>query len=75
MQLAERLGVTVQSVNRIENGKQWPPSDLLSSIALAFKVPVHELFVSEGLEYKGQTLESALRVTCDRLGFEIRKKA
>lgn len=42
--LAERLGVSRQSVNAIENGKYDPSLPLAFRIAALFDLPIEEIF-------------------------------
>ena len=46
-QLAERLGVSRQTVNAIENGKYDPSLPLAFSIARTFNRRIEEIFESE----------------------------
>jgi putative transcriptional regulator len=46
-ELAERLGVSRQTVNAIENGKYDPSLPLAFSIARTFNRHIEEIFVSE----------------------------
>ena len=50
-QLAEKVGVTRQTINALENGKYAPSLDLAFRIALAFDVPLASVF-SYDLEEK-----------------------
>ncbi len=43
-ELAERIGVTRQTVNAIELGKYSPSLEVAFRIALVFKVPLDEVF-------------------------------
>jgi putative transcriptional regulator len=43
-QLAEQVGVTRQTIVAIEQGKYAPSLELAFRIALAFKVPLEEVF-------------------------------
>jgi putative transcriptional regulator len=43
-QLAEKVGVTRQTIIAIEQGKYSPSLELAFRIALAFGVPLHEVF-------------------------------
>lgn len=43
-ELAMRVGVTRQTINSLEKGKYSPSLDLAFRIALAFDVPIGELF-------------------------------
>ena len=43
-QLAKRVGVTRQTINSLEKGKYSPSLDLAFRIALAFDVPIGDLF-------------------------------
>ncbi|WP_298761538.1 helix-turn-helix transcriptional regulator [uncultured Psychroserpens sp.] len=45
--LAERIGVSRQSINAIEKGKYVPSALLAIKIAKLFKLPVEELFFLE----------------------------
>ena len=45
-QLAERLGVSRQSVNAIETGRYAPSLPLAFRIAELFDLPIEEVFVS-----------------------------
>jgi len=49
-QLADRVGVTRQTVNAIELGKYYPSLDVAFRIATAFGVPLAEVF-----EYEPET--------------------
>lgn len=46
--LAERIGVTRQTVNAIELGKYSPTLEMAFRIANVFKVPLGEVFQFEG---------------------------
>jgi len=43
-QLAERIGVTRQTVNAIELGKYSPSLEVAFRIAVVFKVPLEQVF-------------------------------
>ncbi|WP_400080685.1 helix-turn-helix transcriptional regulator [Winogradskyella sp. R77965] len=45
--LAEKIGVSRQSINAIEKGKYIPSTLLAIKIAKLFKIPVEELFILE----------------------------
>lgn len=45
--LSERIGVSRQSINSIENNRYVPSTILALKIAKVFKVPVEELFELE----------------------------
>jgi putative transcriptional regulator len=49
-QLAEKVGVTRQTIVSIEKGKYFPSLELAFLIALAFKSPLEEVFFLEGGE-------------------------
>ena len=46
-QLAERVGVTRQTIIAIENGKYLPSLELAFAIAIAFNIPLEEVFFVE----------------------------
>lgn len=46
-QLAEKVGVTRQTIVSIEKGKYYPSLELAFRLALAFKVPLEEVFFLE----------------------------
>lgn len=46
--LAERLGVSRQSVNAIETGKYDPSLPLAFRIAALFDCPIEEIFIASG---------------------------
>lgn len=48
--LAERIGVSRQSINAIEKNKYVPSTVLALKLAQLFKVPVEDLFSLEGNE-------------------------
>lgn len=48
--LAERIGVTRQTVNAIEGGKYSPSLEVAFRIAEAFDVPLDAVFEYEGLD-------------------------
>lgn len=50
-QLAERVGVSRQTLNAIENSRRAPTIDVAIRIADVFRVPVEELF---DLDYEGR---------------------
>jgi putative transcriptional regulator len=47
-ELAERLGVSRQSVNAIETGKYDPSLPLAFRIARLFELPIDQIFDDEG---------------------------
>jgi putative transcriptional regulator len=49
-QLAEKTGVTRQTINAIESAKYSPSLELAFRIALVFQVPVGEVFSYESEE-------------------------
>ncbi len=49
-QLAERIGVTRQTVIAIEQGRYSPSLELAFQIARVFKVPLDEVFQYPGVE-------------------------
>ena len=51
-QLAERIGVTRQTVNAIELGKYSPSLEVAFRIAAVFGVPLHEVFEYHGAPEK-----------------------
>jgi transcriptional regulator with XRE-family HTH domain len=73
-QLADSMGVSWQTIARIETKRQWPSSETFDRLVEAFEVEPMELFATEGFDLKGQTLESSLAVALDHLGFELRRK-
>tara|TARA_R110002096_G_scaffold237751_1_gene428550 strand:+ start:1054 stop:1275 length:222 start_codon:yes stop_codon:yes gene_type:complete len=44
-ELADRVGVTRQTINALEAGKYSPSLELAFKIALYFKVPLEEVFM------------------------------
>lgn len=62
--MAERLGVSVNSLRRWENGKNPPPSTLVGSVADLLKVTRAWLLTGEGPRQDGQ---GAARCAKDRL--------
>ncbi|RIH86161.1 transcriptional regulator, y4mF family [Calidithermus terrae] len=46
-QLAEKVGVTRQTIVSIEKGKYYPSLELAFRLALAFEVPLEEVFFLE----------------------------
>jgi putative transcriptional regulator len=52
-ELAERVGVSRNSVNSIENGKFDPSLPLAFRIADAFELPVESVFLREGESSEG----------------------
>ena len=48
--LAEKIGVSRQSINAIEKNKYVPSTVLALKLAQLFKVPVEEIFILEGNE-------------------------
>lgn len=53
-ELAERLGVSRQTVNAIENGKYDPSLPLAFRIRKVFGLPIEEIFVYEDDEPAGR---------------------
>ena len=49
-QLAEKTGVTRQTIIAIEGGKYFPSLELAFRIARAFSVPLEEVFIYESNE-------------------------
>jgi len=47
-QLADRIGVTRQTINAIEQGKYSPSLEMAFQIARVFKVPLDEVFQYRG---------------------------
>ena len=47
-ELADRIGVTRQTVNAIELGKYSPSLEVAFRIAAVFGVPLHEVFEYDG---------------------------
>lgn len=45
--LAERVGCSPTMVTNIETGRRFASPDLLDRIAVAFDVPIHELFMED----------------------------
>ncbi|QEI14335.1 helix-turn-helix transcriptional regulator [Cellvibrio japonicus] len=43
-QLAERVGITIESISNIERGIYGPSFDTLEKLAIALRVPVQSLF-------------------------------
>lgn len=65
-QLAEKIGRTVETVNKIERGLSAPSFDTLEALSRAFTVPVGSLFWASDLRPK--TLEKdALQRLVERL--------
>jgi len=48
--LAEKVGVTRQTINAIEKGKYDPSLDLAFKLSRLFKVSIEEIFIYEGSE-------------------------
>lgn len=46
-ELADRVGVTRQTVNAVENGKYAPSLEVAFRIAAVFEVPIEEVFQYE----------------------------
>lgn len=46
-ELAEKTGVTRQTIHAIESGKYYPSLELAFRLALVFKVPLDEVFSCE----------------------------
>jgi putative transcriptional regulator len=46
--LADRVGVSRQTINAIEGGKYFPSLEVAFRIARAFGKPIEEVFVCEG---------------------------
>jgi putative transcriptional regulator len=46
--LAERLGVSRQTVNAVENGKYDPSLPLAFRLSVVFEQPIEEIFQYEG---------------------------
>ena len=46
-ELADKVGVTRQTIVAIENGKYSPPLELAFKIAAVFETPLHEVFSYE----------------------------
>jgi putative transcriptional regulator len=46
--LADRVGVSRQTINAIEGGKYFPSLEVAFLIARAFGKPIEEVFVCEG---------------------------
>jgi putative transcriptional regulator len=47
-ELAERLGVSRQSVNAVENGRYIPSLPLALKIGQVFETPIEAIFEAEG---------------------------
>ena len=54
-ELAERLGVSRQTVNAVETGKYDPSLPLAFRIARLFERPIEQVFLFEGEERKGSS--------------------
>jgi len=48
--LAEKVGVTRQTINAIEKGKYDPSLDLAFKLSRLFKASIEEIFIYEGSE-------------------------
>jgi len=48
--LAEKVGVTRQTINAIEKGKYDPSLDLAFKLSRLFKASIEEIFIYEGNE-------------------------
>ena len=48
--LAEKIGVSRQSINAIEKNKYVPSTVLALKLAQLFKIPVEDIFILEGNE-------------------------
>jgi len=57
-QLADRIGVTRQTVNAIELGKYSPSLEVAFRIAAVFSVPIDQVFQFRGLSPKGTVPKS-----------------
>ena len=53
--LAKQVGVTRQTIIAIENGKYAPSLELAFRIAIAFNVPLDEVFSCQAVEVKKET--------------------
>src|SRR5437660_8861269 len=49
-QLAERSGLSYKFIGEIERGKANPTVDTMAALARAFKIELHELFLTPGRE-------------------------
>lgn len=47
-ELADRLGVSRQTVNAVENGKFDPSLPLAFRLSVVFDLPIEEIFLYEG---------------------------
>jgi len=56
-QLAEAVGVTRQTIVAIEKGKYSPSLELAFRIALAFGLPLQDVFSYDPMDDKGQEAE------------------
>ncbi len=56
-QLAEAIGVTRQTIVAIEKGKYSPSLELAFRIALAFGLPLQDVFSYDPIDEKGQEEE------------------
>ena len=67
--LAERVGVSVQTISYICNGKVSPSLDLIEKIANALDIPIWQLFVSpEDITYRKKSITA---VSCPHCGHPL----
>jgi len=53
--LADKVGVTRQTINAIELGKYWPSLEVAFRIAAAFDVPLEQVFQFDGARRASHT--------------------
>ena len=73
--LADRLGVTYQSISRWENGTTYPDLELIPAIAEVLTVTVDELLGMPQLEKEKRALEAfdELRRECMKCDYNAEK--
>lgn len=76
LSFSEKLGLSPNYLNAVENGKNFPSVEVLQKIADALKVQPYELFLEnpvtqEESSYVGQALLHLKQEICDLLDKEI----
>ena len=74
VELAERLGVTKQTISNLINGKVMPSIDTIDRVAEALDVEFWQLFAPDGIGKVADT-SSCPHIICPKCGHHITIKA
>ena len=74
VELANRLGVTKQTISNMLNGRVMPSLETINKIADILEVPMWQIFADPNEVRNTQPSQGALTIKCDKCGNIIKVK-